>query len=391
MRTRLVDPFFLTLAAFVLIFGAPASAVAHWASSETAPLHIRSHIANVVVNTDASWKMSGTLELLVNTAIGQTLVTNYRVPFKSELEEIRILSADTVSPSQVARVIPLEAIQIREGEASAGVILRENNPFNLHKAYVIPFGQLEIGAVARIKYEIVQKRPRIPGLFAMTFEWGLEYPELAGRLSFDSPVLLHLDISPGARSALRFTQGKTAQGRFVWNADVIAPIYRKIEAEPGGALSTRLVPRLQISNQKSWDSVLEYLAPKYQTLSTDPLPIELQRIADRARGDGKTTLSLNDQLNTVIEGLTQTFKYSQEWINRDDGLTPQRLSDFVRVRRGDCKDFAHAGASILRSLGIEADVAFVFKQAPTERLWIEERPATVSLNLFNHAIVRVVD
>lgn len=381
----------LCLTALVLsaaILFSPNSAMGRWASSELAPIHIKRRDANIFVQADGTFKLTGTLELKVNTPLGRKLMAAFRFPLGDELEELKITSAEI-----------LEATKNRAIE-NAQIVLRDNdvaktstNPvlFRRDQSYVIPFGDLPVGTVTKITYEIQTKRSRVPGLFSKTFEWGREYPELTSSLTFESKEILYFDVSKAARSTLIFARGRQPDGNHVWKVDLKNPVFIRAENEQGGMISTATVPRLQISSKSSWSAIVDALAKNFTQESTDIFPRDFQKIVDEA----KTITKLEDRLNRIIELLHQTVNYSREWSKNAGEYKPQRLSNLVLLKnqskRGDAKDFAFATVAILRQLGYDADVALVWKQSPTEKVWIDETPTAPSLDLFNHVIVRLND
>lgn len=366
----------------LLLLALGSHAQARWAQTTNAPLVIKRHDITVTIAPDGSWKKTGSIEMKINTNQGRALMAAFKFPLGDELEDLKITAAESLEPT-LTRVIALNLIVLRDIE---GAIPIGGPLFQTKKAFTIPFGDLPVGTLTKISYEATSKRVRFPGLFAMQFDWGRSFPQLAGTLTFESKDLLYFDISRAARSALGFTQGRLANGNNVWKADLKTAVYVKSEGEQGGLLSTSIVPRLQISNKNSWAPVLDQLVPTYNSLASEGLPAELQKIVESAKPLQKT----DDRFNRVIE-LVNELLLPGTWSNTESGFIPQKLSTLVQTKRGDAKDYAFATMMILRALGYTADVAFVWRQSPTDRLWIDEVPTTPSLELFNHAIVRVTE
>ncbi|MBN8541365.1 MAG: hypothetical protein J0L82_13315 [Deltaproteobacteria bacterium] len=376
----------LTLAILIalFVFQLPSVASARWMKAEDAPLQIRRHDAVIQVfpiAMGATWKLKGLLEMKVNNDQGRSLINRYKFPIQDELEELKIQSAEYFE-GPLLKAIPQTSIVLESQDQSD---VKSLHPFNPNRNYTIRFGDLKTGTVVRINYEITTTTSRIPGLFSKIFLWGSDYPILAGALTFESKEPLYFDVSKGARSVLGFSQGRTPDGMLVYKVDLKTPVYKKIEGEQGGAISSATAVRVQVSNQNSWVGVLDVLQPKFQPPLNDPLPPELQRIADTARA----LPTPDDRINYVIENLHQVLKYTGEWSKADGGLSPQKLSDVVRLKRADSKDFAHVANAIFRSIGIPSDVALVWRQNPSERLFIDEMPTTPSMDIFNHAIIRI--
>lgn len=373
-------PLFLCFAVLV-----PKGAWARWTPVASAPIHIARHDRFVTVAEDATWNLKGDLFLRLNNESGKALLASFEFPFGDKLESLKITAIEITEPRQKPRPLPITQLLLKDVDRKSP---GEHRLFLPDQQTVIPFGDVPVGTLIKITYEINQKKPRIPGLFSYDFLWGQHHPELAGSLTIESKSPLYLDISAAARKHLALSQGRLPNGLNVWKAEVRNPLFFKPENELGGILSTNFVPRIQISNQRSWDKVVETLAPRFASPpATSPLPASVTEIVEAAKAVPK----FESRINKIIELLNRSVASGMEWTESDEGFTPQPLGVTLGSKRGSSKDLAFAAVVILRSLGYQADVALVWRQSPTEKIWIEETPKTPSLRLFNHALVRVID
>lgn len=380
-----------------LTFLQPDLAHAAWLRTEDAPLHIRRHdrvIQVAPISQGGTFRINGVLEIKINTDQGRALVSRYKFPITDELEDVKIHSAEFFEPGlgnapSLSKAVASDGIFLEPVEDKS--VVRPLNPFDPARKWIIRFGDLKVGSVLRITYEISNRQARIMGLFSRAFTWGTEYPEFGGSISIESKEPIYIDASRSAREKnnplLSFTQGKLPDGNFLYKIELKAPVYRKFDGEQGGAISTAQIPRVQVSNQSSWVGVLDVLVPKFQPPLNDPMPSEIGLIVDAA----KAIPTIDERINLVVERLQQAVRYTEEWSRAEGGLTPQSLSDMVRLKRADSKDYAYLTSVALRAAGVQADVALVWKQNPTERLFIEELPTTPAFESFNHAVVRVLD
>ncbi|CAN5647148.1 hypothetical protein BH10BDE1_BH10BDE1_12010 [soil metagenome] len=373
---------FATAIVCLLLAIVSSRAQARWSTVQTSPLVIKRHDITIAIEPDGSWKKTGSLEMKINTDQGRALMAAFKLPLGDELEDLKITGAESLEPT-LTRVIALNLIVLRDIE---GPPVQDGPLFQTKKAYTIPFGDLAVGTVTKIMYQSTSKRVRFPGVFSTQFDWGRVYPQLAGTLTFESKGPLYFDISRAARGVLGFTKGRLPNGNNLWKADLKAPVFAKPDGEQGGLLSTSIVPRLQVSNKNTWTPILDVLVPQYNELASDGLPAEFQKIVEMA----KILPTTNERFNKVIE-MVNGLLLRGEWSNSENGFTPQKLATLAQTKRGDSKDYAFATMMILRALGYTADVAFVWQQSPTEKLWIDEVLTTPSLELFNHAIVRVTE
>lgn len=395
--------------AFCLVLCQPA--YARWATIESAPIIIQKHDISTTVDVDGSWKQSAVIEIKIQNEQGRSLLKTYRMPFGDEFSEMKIDSAEIIAqpkPNAVPKVDPKTGVA---GEpppnkqiSDSSIVLQErpanttsvpatggfadSSPpplFQSTKAYLIPFGELPIGTTVRIAYNITTPKVRIPKLFSMVFDWGREYPQMAGTLIFESKSGLYFDISAAGRKMLTLAEGRLPEGQMRWQLELKAPIYRKVEGEIGGILSTTDVPRVQVANQKSWASVVEFLKPRFALDDKQPMPDMFKAIVT----DASAQPTVDAKLNRMIQGLNQALTLLRDWKMTDDGLTPQSLKGMSNAKRGDVKEFAYASIAMARAMGFKADVAFIWKQPQGERLWIDERVTTPSLALFNHIVIRI--
>ena len=366
----------------LLFFPSPASA--RWASIESAPLHIARHDRTLSVAEDSSWTLRGELFLRLNNESGQSLLSSFEFPISDKLETIKISDIEITEPKQKPRKLPLTALLMKEVDKKSSL---ENRLFLPDQRPVIPLGQLAVGTLVKISYEIEQKNQRIPDLFSYDFLWGREYPELAGILTFESKSPLYLDISKAAQKHLALSQGRLPNGLNVWKAEIRSPLYFRPENELGGILSTNLIPRIQVSNRNSWAKVVETLSPRFTLPESTPLPASLIEIVEAAKAVPK----FENRINKIIELLNRAVASGGDWSDGNEGFTPLPLAMTLASKQGSSKDHAFTTVVVLRALGYAADVALIWKQSPTEKIWIEETPRTPSLKLFNHVMVRVVD
>lgn len=387
----------LCLATLFCFSSIPETVQAAWLRTEDAPLHIRRHdrvIQVAPISQGGTFRMNGVLEIKINTDQGRALVSRYRFPIADELEDVKIHSAEYFEPGlgnapSLSKAVAPDGIFLEPVEEKS--VARPLSPFDPARNWIIRFGDLKVGSVLRITYEISNRQARIMGLFSRSFTWGTEYPEFGGSISIESKEPVYIDASRSAREktnpVLSFTQGKLPDGNLLYKIELKAPVYRRFDGEQGGTISTAQIPRVQVSNQSSWLGVLDVMVPKFQPPLNDPMPSELGLIVDAA----KAIPTIDERINLIVERLQQAVRYTGEWSRVEGGLTPQSLSDMIRLKRADAKDYAYLTSVALRAAGVQADVALVWKQIPTERLLIEEMPSTPSFEIFNHAVVRILD
>ena len=92
----------------------------------------------------------------------------------------------------------------------------------------------------------------------------------------------------------------------------------------------------------------------------------------------------NAQINFVLAAVADKVRYMGDWRAIDGAFVPRSLQLIGETHFGDCKDLATLTVKILRILGFESEVAWVFRG--------KNPPAMTDFGFFNfnHAIVSVV-
>lgn len=362
---------------FATLTLSPKPSHARWANSEQAPLHIVRNIQTITVTKTGTWSLHGFLELRVGNEAGRSLLSPFRMPIREDLDEIRIQSAE-IANGATTKIIPSNQFKTRQ------TVRNSLRPFASQKVIEIDFGNVANGATARIEYEVFNQTSRLGDLFSMTFIWGQEYPELQSEIAVEAFTPLSFDISKAASQLVAFKEGRSKDGqRLRWEFSLKAPVFRRLENELGSLATTELIPRVQISNKKSWSAIATPLSMTFEKQLSSPLPPEIQKIASES-----SIGRLEDRVNGALEKIRSIVSRRSEWSAEENSLGLRSLQDIIKRRSADPKEFALITVAVLRAMGLKAQPALAWREPQTERLIIEERPKAPGLQIFNHVLVR---
>jgi transglutaminase-like putative cysteine protease len=152
----------------------------------------------------------------------------------------------------------------------------------------------------------------------------------------------------------------------------------KIASEPAMPGTAEVAPYLHVSTYASWQDVAAW----YWHLIEDQLTAdeEIRRTARSLLAPGMTE---RDKVRAVHDFVVQNTRY----VGLEFGIhgyKPYKVTQVLARRFGDCKDKASLMVSLLREVGVPADLVLV-RTRRGGRL----DPAPASLAIFDHAIVYV--
>lgn len=246
-----------------------------------------------------------------------------------------------------------------------------------NRAEVVTFEGLHPGDVLEIQYTVadVAARNEMSGYFgdfqfvAETVPTNLWQYVLVGpsRKTF----FFHTPTLPGF-SRDQVERGGRREYRF--EARPVA----KVIPEPSMPGWAEVAPYLHVSTYETWDQVGRW----YWNLVAEQLvpDANVKRLAETAVAGAKT---LEDKVRAVHEAVIRGTRY----VGLEFGIhgyKPYRVSQILSRRFGDCKDKASLMVSMLKVVGVEAELVLLRTRRGGA---VEAAPA--SLAVFDHAIVYV--
>jgi hypothetical protein len=135
-----------------------------------------------------------------------------------------------------------------------------------------------------------------------------------------------------------------------------------------------------VSTTKAYADLTKTILTKYEEIISQPLPDDFEAIRKAAQ-EKKPFV---EAANTVTSMLADKLRYMGDWRPINGGHVPRSLAEIASTHFGDCKDMATVTTAILRRLGFNASVAWVYRSTGAH-----ESGPLVNITWFNHAIVRV--
>ena len=352
----------------------PALAEARWAADEDAAEEVEYQNSEITVRADGtSVSVTETrMRVLKESARARQAIGSYE--YNSNIQTFEVLEAFTVAGDKTYKV---ERSKIEDKPLASSAL-----GFDERHQVMVPFPNVEVGASVHTKLRVVTKDVPLPGFWSMGFTYGMPVRERAGRVHIRSAIPLFVE-SNDPDHALRVTQTPYGKGGSDITIDLTTPVHRMPVDEPDALIDVTLFPWVVVSSAAEWAQAAPTMSRDYQAVLGTALPARFEAI--RAKAAEKTGLS--DRLNTITAELASQIRYLGDWRTSAGKFLPRDLATIAATQYGDCKDYAAATAAILRALGVEADVAWIYRGMRYRRL-----PVRAPLhNDFNHAIVYVRD
>lgn len=289
-----------------------------------------------------------------------------RIEYNSATDKLELITAETINGNQIIKVDE-SAIEDRDKG--------DSKDYDAIRVRSVIFPQVEVGSKIHLRYKKTDLKSIVPG------RWSTYYSVEPGifvknfRLEIRSELPLYHDVRDPGRY-LRIE----SQSRLHVILTSRKQIPGEVFAEKEPAFHPDRISEIWLTTERSWSSFFEPIRDGFE---------KVLKAVDQAKigkalpsGRGKTEA---DRALKLLARVTKDYRYFGDWRRVDGGFTPRSLKDILHSHYGDCKDLSTLMVAALRKMGIEAQVALVYRgenaygEYPDMKL-----PA---MEQFNHAIV----
>lgn len=237
----------------------------------------------------------------------------------------------------------------------------------------ILLADVRVGDVIEYDYTVHSREKNFPGHFATDWSvgWSVPVRQQRVRLRYPADRAMRLRLSDAAELPAVRTVGATSE--FVLEGKDLAAI----PADDDRPAWHTPWPYLQATDLPDWSAVAQMLRPLYGIPQSVGPGVAAVVAQIRAQGG-----PVQQQALHALQYVQEQIRYTSISIG-PGAFRPADPEKVLERRFGDCKDKALLLATMLRALGIEADVALV--NSNSGRILHETLPTPYA---FDHAIVR---
>lgn len=282
---------------------------------------------------------------------------------------VKILTAETINGTTTTAV---DSDQIEDKPVASA-----EEGFDSTNKIMIAYPNVQVGSMVHLKYERRTAQVAIPGFYSGTHYFGRGQYIKASRLTVRSELPLFMKANNPGRN-LSIVQ-RALNGQHTLTVTQKQPLHLSAVDEPMDALSYDQIPWVLYSTLSNWSDLTKLAMPRYEAALSEILPAVFEKIVAEA----KLKNTAIDQINAVTSRLADAVRYVGDWRTVEGGFYPRSLGTIARLRTADCKDFSTATVAMLRAMGIDANVAWVYRGRIPDR----QSHALPGVHQFNHAIV----
>lgn len=332
---------------------------------------VEEETAEYDVQSDGTYSLVYAAKLRILNEAGREANSVRTIQFNAHSSKFELLEAATENDGVVQKV-KSSGIQIKEsGDAKV---------FDLTKEAVISYPAVRVGSVLKIKYKIKVKEVPVEDFYSGGMFLDLEAKrKVRWRVQSEMPLF----VSTTDKQGLLKVETRKERSKWVVEVENRDPLMLAVTQEDAPFFESGRLPKVIVSSQQKWDGFAAKIVEAQEAELRRPLPPVFEKIKTATK-----SLPPNVRMDTVAGMVAQEIRYFGDWRRRNGGHVPRSLADIAETGYGDCKDMSLAIVAIARSMGLKADLAWIWRSdlATTEADYI--LPNDFS---FNHAVARVED
>ncbi len=338
---------YLSIMALMFVLSLPRFGLARMMKPEEAEVSILEETTKIQVNADGSSSYHNKERVKILNETGRTNWGTRHFNYSPKNASFKIISASTQVGDNHYSV---ERHDIVDTEINA-----TENGFDVGRQVLVPFRKVEVGSIVSLESKNDVFRPAFDNKFSDRFYVGDYHLQQQMLVEIQSAIPLYFEFND-PNSNLEFTKFEKDQ-KFKYIVRLKnAMIQRPIE-EIRSQSDERRMTWFQVSSILTAEEVAKPLVEKYENILAQDLPKIFEKIVEGARRESDPI----DQINFVLAAVADKIRYMGDWRALDGAFVPRTLKLIGETHFGDCKDLATLTVKILRSLGFESDVAWVFR------------------------------
>lgn len=321
------------------------------------------------VKKDGTYKGVEEREVLILNETGRKDYGFIKLNYSPNTSDLKIIEAYTITDGKKNKVTS-DMIEDKP-------IASQMTGFDNTNQVSITFPDVKIGSKIYLKYNFERNIPSLKEFFSTNEFFGWKENIEKQNVFIESELELFTYIhDPNKVLTLETKKDKNL---YYINATLTKPVFFNPIEEKDPYLQRTATPYIEFSSQKKWSYVmLQPIIEQNENVLSQELPEKLTKIivaAEKING-------FENRVNFLIKEIQEHIRYFGDWRPIKGALIPRDLKQIIETGFGDCKDYSALLTVMLRKLGYDSHIAWVYRAYP----FIMYDINLPSLNSYNHAI-----
>lgn len=323
------------------------------------------------VKSDGTYSFEYERKYTILSEAGRDGESAVSIDFNGRTTTFDLLEAKTINGTAET---PLTSKHIEIKESS------DSKVFDSNKQAVLSFPAVQLGSKLYYKYRMKIREVSFPGFFSTAVGLGLVNLDRTTITVLSQRPLFHKIVDP--MGLLKVIEGKQ-RDRYRLEISNLKPVRLGVVQEDAVFVSNLRLSKVLMSTEPKWEGFARLVIAEQEKELAKPLLPPFKAIADRVKSEAPERRAA-----AIGAAVAQEFRYFGDWRRRRGGHIPRSLQEIQESGYGDCKDLSLVVVAIARSLGLKAELAWIWRD--------EARPDDIYYLLpneygFNHAIARIED
>ena len=294
-------------------------------------------------------------------------LSKYGDSYYEKYDQMTVKRAVVIGPD--GKVTPVDKANIKDLPMPA------NGPFYLQnvRLVLITFPQLQVGSTVEVDLETRRNAPPMDHAFSLVDSLQGEHPILNYQLNVTLPATMPLAWKVYRGTAAFQKQERDGRISYQWQVGE----QPQLVPEPGMPPAQEVTPVLALSTISSWKDVSSWYAKL--TRDGQKMTKPLERLVAQVTA-GKT--SQEAKIEALLFWVSRNIRYVETSFTGDKaGFKPASAEQTYQRKYGVCRDKAQFLVTLLRSIGVDADVVLITAGVRTD--------VDIPNTQFNHAITAI--
>lgn len=332
---------------------------------------IENETVDYSVKKDGTYSLDYEVRIAVLTEAGRDSQAVKNISFNSRASRFELISAKTVNDGVEIQVAPSN-VEIKE--------IGDSKVFDTTKEAIISFPSVRVGSKIVYHYRLKFAEVPIEGFFSTGMNIDLQNIDVFRR-TIRSALPLYVSTHDGM--GLLNVESKRDGSQYVVEIRGKEKIRLAVVQEDSVFVENGRLPSVLVSTMPDWKGFGSEIINEQEKMLAAPLPKSLAAIRDEAMKE-----PVERRMSVVAAKVAQEFRYFGDWRRRNGGHVPRPLKEIAETAYGDCKDMSLVVTAIARSMGLKADIAWIWRSDVYLDASYYRLPNDFS---FNHAVARVED